>query len=71
MPIVTWNSLIILLYNNLIAKLPFTPRQMVTSFLMASQKQTEQQNFFQAVLLPMKKMARKNIYAQKWTKLRH
>ena len=59
-------------FTPLIMTLPFTPRQMVISFLMASQKPINKAReiFFQAVLLTMKKW-QENIYTQKWTKFRY
>ena len=51
-------------FTPLIMTLPFTPRQMVISLLMASQKPINKAReiFFQAVLLTMKQMARKYIH---------
>ena len=48
----------------LIMTLPFTPRQMVISLLMASQKPTNKAReiFVQDVLLTMKKLLEKHIY---------
>ena len=59
-------------FTPLIMPLPFTPRQMVISLLMASQKPLNKAReiFFQAVLLTMKKW-QENIYTQKWTKFRY